>query len=268
MNEIANVFNYDGYNVRTVVQKGEPWFVAKDVCEILGFAKGGNSSAQAVSLHCREEGVMKYMTPTSGGNQMLTYISERNLYRLVMRSRLASAEKFQDWVEEDVLPTIRKTGKYEVQENREQRVAQALLLANEILQEKEEIIVEQQETIKLLEPKAEVFDAIMVSDDLISIDGMAKLLNFKVQGFRDWVKKMNYVRNDRMPAALMMNGGFMDYKETAWENGFYSGVSIVPYFTQKAIPLLRNRAEKEIADKGEFCSLKRDGRKSYLQEAA
>jgi len=92
-----------------VEKDGEPWFCAKDVCSLLGY---GTNSRHTVTQHCKEEGVLKLHTPTSGGNQQLLYVSERNLYRLIMRSKLDSAERFQDWVEGEVLPTIRKTGKY------------------------------------------------------------------------------------------------------------------------------------------------------------
>lgn len=73
---------------------------------------------------------MKHVTLTSGGNQTLQYINERNLYRLIMRSRLDSAERFQDWVEGEILPTIRKTGSYVPAELTEIEVAKRYLLAS------------------------------------------------------------------------------------------------------------------------------------------
>lgn len=98
--------------VRTVEIDGAPWFVAKDVCRCLGL-KGD------VSLVCRrlaqgERSV--YVTPTQDRGQgkppRLTIISESGLYRLVMRSDVADARVFQDWVTRDVLPAIRKDGGY------------------------------------------------------------------------------------------------------------------------------------------------------------
>jgi prophage antirepressor-like protein len=83
--------------------------VAKDVCDVLGYA----NARKAVSDHCKEKGVTKRDTPTNGENQELTYINEGNLYRLVVKSQLPAAEKFEVWVFEEVLPTIRKTGRYE-----------------------------------------------------------------------------------------------------------------------------------------------------------
>ena len=106
-NAIQN-YSFESSNVRIIVEDGEPLFCASDVCQALGYS----NNRDAISKHCVLEGVTKRYTPTSGGLQNLAYIDERNLYRLVMRSKLPSAEKFQDWVCGEVLPSIRKTGKY------------------------------------------------------------------------------------------------------------------------------------------------------------
>ena len=90
--------------------QGEPWFCAADVCGILGYT----NASKAIADHCKEKGVTKRYTLTEGGNQELTYINEGNLYRLIIKSRKPEAEKFEGWVCDDVLPTIRKTGKYEM----------------------------------------------------------------------------------------------------------------------------------------------------------
>lgn len=72
---------------------------------------GYNNPRDAVSRHCR--GVVKHDTPTSSGVQLMSYINEGDLYRLIMKSKLPSAEKFEAWVMDEVLPTIRKTGSYQ-----------------------------------------------------------------------------------------------------------------------------------------------------------
>lgn len=92
--------------VRLVVENDEPLFVAKDVCETLGY----KNPRQAIARHCK--GVTKRDTPTQGGTQEVTYIPESDVYRLVMGSKLPDAEKFKDWVCEEVLPEIRQTGSY------------------------------------------------------------------------------------------------------------------------------------------------------------
>ena len=110
-NAIQN-YSFESSNVRIIVEDGEPLFCASDVCKTLGYS----NARDAMRVHCAEKGVVKRDTPTSGGVQAMAYIDERNLYRLIMRSKLPSAEKFQDWVCGEVLPSIRKTGKYATQE--------------------------------------------------------------------------------------------------------------------------------------------------------
>lgn len=98
-------FDFDGAAIRVITDElGDPWFVARDVADALGYAKPEN----AISRHCKAATT----TPKQGGGFM-TVIPERDVYRLVMRSKLVGAERFEDWVVGEVLPSIRKTGKYE-----------------------------------------------------------------------------------------------------------------------------------------------------------
>jgi prophage antirepressor-like protein len=105
-NLITQQFNNS--NVRIIDENNEPLFCAKDVCDILGYA----NSRKAISDNCKEKGVTNRDTPTSGGIQSMVYINEGNLYRLIAKSKLPSAEQFEAWVFEQVLPSIRKTGGY------------------------------------------------------------------------------------------------------------------------------------------------------------
>lgn len=110
---MSNLINFDFNNntVRTITDEhNEAWFVASDVCNILGYA----NSRKAINDHCKHKGVTKRYTLTEKGEQELTYINEPNLYRLIIKSRKPEAEKFEEWVMEEVLPSIRKTGSYEV----------------------------------------------------------------------------------------------------------------------------------------------------------
>ena len=97
-------FDFDGAAVRVITDNlGEPWFVARDVADALGYSKPEN----AVARHCKAATT----TPKQGGGFM-TVIPERDLYRLVMKSKLPAAERFEKWVVGQVLPSIRKTGTY------------------------------------------------------------------------------------------------------------------------------------------------------------
>ena len=115
------VFNYQSKEIRTVVdENGEPWWVGKDVCRVLGYS----DHIKALGTHLKEKHKRGWQIATPlGGNQTLTCITESGLYRLILRCQLNEAEKFQDWVEEEVLPCIRKTGSYSMKTPITQRVA-------------------------------------------------------------------------------------------------------------------------------------------------
>jgi hypothetical protein len=101
-----NIFNFDGNNVRVIEKDGEPWFVAKDVAEVLGYV----NTAKAVTKHCKA--IAEIPIWDGRQNRSMQIIPERDIYRLVLKSNLPAAEKFEEWVVGEVLPTIRKTGKY------------------------------------------------------------------------------------------------------------------------------------------------------------
>ena len=105
-NEIKNFVNEQFGTIRTIVIDDMPWFVAVDVAAALGYA----TPRDAIARHCK--GVVKHDTPTSSGVQQMSYINEGDLYRLIMKSKLPSAEKFENWVMNEVLPSIRKHGIY------------------------------------------------------------------------------------------------------------------------------------------------------------
>lgn len=105
-NELEIFSNEEFGQVRTLVINNNPYFCANDVAKALGYAKPNN----AVSTHCRA--TLKQGIPISGKIQEVNFISEGDVYRLIMKSKLPSAEKFESWVVDEVLPTIRKTGGY------------------------------------------------------------------------------------------------------------------------------------------------------------
>lgn len=106
---ILQNFTYNNINVRTVLIEGEPWFVAKDLCKILGIS---NVSQALSRLTDDEKGICS--NDTLGGKQEMAVVSESGMYALVLRSRKPEAEPFRKWVTAEVLPSIRKTGKYSV----------------------------------------------------------------------------------------------------------------------------------------------------------
>lgn len=111
----VEVFNFSRENlpVRSRLINGEPWFLAKDVCNILNYA----NPRDAIKKHCKEKGVAFCDTLTEGGIQKVKYINEGNLYRLIVNCTLPIADTFESWVFDDVLPSIRRKGYYGVKKS-------------------------------------------------------------------------------------------------------------------------------------------------------
>lgn len=139
-------FSFEGAQIRTLLLEGEPYFVAKDVAELLGYQRARDAIAQ----HCR--GAVKHRLPTTSGEQDVTIIPERDVYRLVMRSKLPSAERFEEWVVGEVLPAIRKTGSYRVAPMSTNEMIAALAGEAVKLERK---VIEQDARIEALEARTE-----------------------------------------------------------------------------------------------------------------
>lgn len=145
------------------------------MAKALGYAQPRN----AIRDHCK--GALKRCSLTPGGMQSLSFIPERDVYRLVMRSRLPSAERFEEWVVATVLPSIRKHGGYVANQESitDPRLimANALKVADSILAEKDKILAEQKAQITVLEPKAAIVDETFVHDDqAIPLSNFARTL--------------------------------------------------------------------------------------------
>ena len=105
-------FSFENMAVRTLGTPEHPLFVALDVCSALGYAKARNAVAQ----HVDPEDLIKSDIDTNGGRQTINCVNESGLYALIFGSKLESAKRFKRWVTSEVLPAIRKTGRYEAQE--------------------------------------------------------------------------------------------------------------------------------------------------------
>ena len=123
MNQLQVFENSEFGQVRTLVKDGQPWFVAKDVAEILGYA----NPRDAISKHVDAEDKGVANCDTLGGKQELTIINESGLYALVFGSRLETAKRFKRWVTSEVLPALRKTGAYIMPQSRGLEFLQGML---------------------------------------------------------------------------------------------------------------------------------------------
>ena len=154
------VFNFKNQQVDIIIINGEPHFIGKQVCDILGYTNPRKALADHVDAE--DKGVTKRYTP--GGMQDTTIINESGLYSLILGSKLESAKEFKRWVTSEVLPSIRKTGKYEAPKEPETDdilIARALIAAsNKINALKEQVAA--------LMPKATAYDAVVNKFDNIS----------------------------------------------------------------------------------------------------
>ncbi|KSI61861.1 BRO-N domain-containing protein [Pseudomonas aeruginosa] len=107
-------FQFETREVRTLLIDDQPWFCVADICRVLGYA----NSRDALAKHCREAGVAKRDISSGGQGRSLTFINEGNLYRLIIKSRKEEAQRFESWVCDEVLPSIRRTGRYEDSSNK------------------------------------------------------------------------------------------------------------------------------------------------------
>lgn len=175
VNEIKIFENSEFGKVRTVEINGEPWFVGKDVAEILGYQN--TSKALKDNIPEKHKGITK--VSTLGGNQNAVIIDESGLYRLIFGSKLPTAEKFTDWITSEVIPSIRKHGAYMTDEALEKALLSPdflIRLATELKTEKEKRIAAENK-IKADEPKVAFADKVADTSSLIDIGLLSKLAN-------------------------------------------------------------------------------------------
>ena len=183
-NELTQTFAFEAYDIRIIVENGEPLFCAPDVCKTLGYA----NTADALRKHCREDGIAKRDTIDNlGRKQHTTFINEQNLYRLIMRSQLPSAERFQDWVCGEVLPTIRKTGTYGKTPAFQipQTMQEALRLAADQMDKNAAL----QKQIEADAPKVSAYDDLVDDTGLFTATAVAKILHMKRCDLFTWLKR-------------------------------------------------------------------------------
>lgn len=212
MDEVVKVF--EGRGVRIIVEEGIPWFVAKDVALILGY----KDTVNAVKLHCK--GVAKHHPlSTSGGIQQLRVLSEADVYRLIISSKLPEAERFEAWVMEEVLPSISRNGGYLMptvdftDPDNIQRLLDAWKADRTKLLEAEARIVKDA-------PKIEAHDALMRTKKTISITDAAKHFGLppKTQVF-PYLRENGYLTKFDMPSQKALNADLLILREVHCPDG-------------------------------------------------
>lgn len=175
MNELQVFNNAEFGSVRTTVIDGEPFFVGKDVAEILGY----RDTSDALKRHVDEEDKLTRCFTDSGQNREMYIINESGLYSLILRSQLSKARKFKRWVTSEVLPAIRRHGMYaidEILENPDLAIAALTQLKEERKRRKELELTTaiQNQQIAELKPKACYYDLILQNRNTVPVTQIAK----------------------------------------------------------------------------------------------
>lgn len=229
MNELKVFNNPEFGTIRTIEQNGEPWFVGKDVAEVLGYS----DTAQAIRKHVEEEdkGVVEMTTP--GGKQPLTVINESGLYSLVLSSKLPKAKKFKRWVTSEVLPAIRKHGGYVAGQEHmsdEELMAKALLMAQKTIADRDARISALQVEVAVAQPKAAYFDELVDRNLLTGIRETAKELGIKQKVFVDFLLNKKYLhrsKSGKLTPTAGRGDGLFEMKECFNEKTSWAGTQVM-----------------------------------------
>ena len=220
MNDLQIFNNEEFGEVRTIERNNAIYFAGSDVAKALGYA----IPHKAVHTHCK--GVLKWNIPTSSGNQDVLFIPEGDLYRLIMKSKLPSAERFEKWVMEEVLPSIRKNGGYIAWQeylSDDELMAKALLVAQNKIAERDSIIAEKNAQIEQMKPKQIFADAVETSRTSILVGDLAKLIcqngvQIGQKRLFEWMRQngylMKYGASRNMPMQKYIEQGLFEIKES------------------------------------------------------
>lgn len=223
MNDVSIFNNPEFGQLRTLTIQNEPWFVGKDVAQVLGYER----TADAVRKHIDpdDRGVAKMETPS--GVQEMTIINESGLYSLILSSKLPGAKKFKRWVTGEVLPAIRKNGGYiagQEQLSDAELMARAVLTAQKTIEEREKRIRELSEQADAMRPKALFADSVAASSNTVLVGEMAKILrqngvDMGEKRFFRWLRENGYLIKRKgtdynMPTQKSVEMGLFRIKET------------------------------------------------------
>ena len=220
------IFNYNGNEVRTIQKDGEPWWVLKDVCGILGISKYRDTASR---LDEDERGSVRVDTP--GGEQEMTVVNESGLYNVILRSDKPEAKPFRKWVTSEVLPSIRKHGAYMTP----QKIEEALLNPDTIIKLATNLKAEREKRMELErqaekdKPLVTFANSVSVAKASILVGELAKLL--KQNGIEmgqnrlfTWMRENGYLISRKgtdynMPTQRSMEMELFEIKVTTISHG-------------------------------------------------
>lgn len=249
-NEIKIFENEEFGKVRTLQEDDSRiLFCGKDVATALGY----RDTVNALKAHCKEDGVViHHLTDSLGRKQSAKFISEGNLYRLITHSRLPSAEKFESWIFDEVLPTIRRTGGYVA--NEDMFIENYLPFLEEPYQGLFRLqmmaINQLNERIRHDQPLVEFANQVSNTDNLIDMNAMAKLAveeNIPIGRNRlfKWLRKNGIIMSDNLPYQKYIERGYFSVKESVFETGTMTKTYQQTFVTGKGQQYIISRLKKE-----------------------
>lgn len=238
MDSNLQLFAFEGNEVRTLKIDDEPYFVGKDVANILGYSNTRKALQDHVDLEDKKDGVT--IRDSIGRNQKPTVINESGLYSLILSSKMPNAKKFKHWVTSEVLPAIRKHGAYMTDEKAFDVVHNKNGLAD-LLQQAADQLKQKDIQIEEMKPKAMLADAITASETSILVGEMAKILkkngvNTGQNRFFKWLRANGYLIKRKgtdynMPTQKSMNLKLFEIKERTIVDGNSTRIVKTPKIT-------------------------------------
>lgn len=243
------VFNFENEEVRSLLINNEPWFVGKDVADILKYKNGSRD----INRHVDEEDRKKAMIFDGNQNKETIIINESGLYSLILYSKMPSAKKFKRFITSEVIPSLRKHGMYATEETIDKILLNpdfGIRLLNELKEEREKTKILKNEN-EQLKPKALFADTVSASDTSILIGQLAKLLKqngndigqnrlFKILRKDGYLGKSG--ENYNLPTQKSMNLKVMEIKERTVNNSDGSvRITKTPMITGKGQVYFVNR---------------------------
>ena len=225
--------------IRTVTKDNEPMFCLADVCRALAIVNITN-----VKNRLKQDGVRTAeVIDGLGRKQTATFINESNLYKVIFQSRKPYAERFTDWVADEVIPSIRKNGGYianQEQMTPEQIVANALIVAQNIISQKDRQIEE-------MKPKADFFDTVADSKTAISMNEVAKVLNIKGYGRNnlfEFLRENKVLDRWNVPYQRYVDNGWFRVIEQHYQKNGEPVVTTKTLVYQKGVDGIRKMIER------------------------
>lgn len=247
MNNELEIFKNEEFGeVRTLLINNKPYFCASDIAKVLGYS----NTRDAISRHCK--GVVKSDIPTNSGIQTVSFIPEGDIYRLIVKSKLPSAERFETWVMDEVLPTIRKHGAYMTNDVIERTLTDPdylIQLATALKEERQARLIAEQK-IEEQRPLVEFADKVSNSSNLIDMGKMAKLLkdeNINIGRNRlfEWLRKKDILMRNNIPYQRYIDGGYFQVKESTFETPYGTKTQQTTFVTGKGQIYITEKLRKE-----------------------